>query len=119
MLSRYVESYVDFIQNLPHDDDDEVYSAFFHPTASPVATPHAFVEILAKLPDGSRLLDLGMGSGVYLEHAPVNEMIRAKKLTVDGVDISAPNVAICQRRIVKAHAALATRAKTKRSSEPR
>ena len=55
MLSRYVESYVDFIQNLPHDDDDEVYSAFFHPTASPVATPHAFVEILSKLPDGSRL----------------------------------------------------------------
>ena len=85
-----------------HDDDDEVYTAFFNPSASPVATPHAFVKILERIPKGGRVLDLGVGSGVYLEHTPVHKVIRERQLQVDGVDISAPNVAICVERIKKA-----------------
>ena len=54
------------VNMVDHDDDDEVYTAFFHPTASPVATPHAFLKILDKMPAGSTILDLGVGSGVYL-----------------------------------------------------
>jgi len=90
------------VNHMSHDDDDEVYTAFFHPTASPVATPHAFVKILDKMPVGSRVLDLGVGSGVYLEHPPVIKLIKERKLIVDGVDISAPNVDICKERIKKA-----------------
>jgi SAM-dependent methyltransferase len=90
------------VNHMSHDDDDEVYTAFFHPTASPVATPHAFVKILDKMPVGSRVLDLGVGSGVYLEHPPVIKLIKQRKLIVDGVDISAPNVDICKERIKKA-----------------
>ena len=82
-----------------HDDDDDVYTAFFDPKVNPVATPHAFVKILERMPKGSRILDLGVGSGVYLEHEPVHRVLRERKLFVDGVDISAPNVAICQERI--------------------
>ena len=48
------------VNHMGHDDDDEVYTAFFHPTASPVATPHAFVKILDKMPVGSRVLDLAI-----------------------------------------------------------
>ena len=82
-----------------HDDDDEVYTAFFDPKINPVATPHAFVKILERVPKGGRVLDLGVGSGVYLDHAPVHKVLRERKLLVDGCDISAPNVAICQERI--------------------
>ena len=88
-----------FIQD--HDDDDEMYYAFFNADASPVATPHGFAKILEDMPVGSRVLDVGIGSGTYLEHAPVQEIISRKQLRVDGVDISIPNVAICQDRIEK------------------
>jgi len=84
-----------------HDDDDEMYTAFFNPSASPVATPHAFHKILQRVPQGGRVLDLGVGSGVYLEHSLVRSLIRERKLIVDGVDISEPNVDICRERIKK------------------
>jgi SAM-dependent methyltransferase len=84
-----------------HDDDDEIYYACFKPSASPVATPHAFVKIMQRLPVGSRIMDLGVGSGTYLEHELVRDTLRSRKLRVDGVDISAPNVAICIDRIRK------------------
>jgi len=90
------------VQIKSHDDDDEMYTAFFNPSASPVATPHAFAKILQRMPKGSTVLDLGVGSGVYLEHPLVHQIIRERNLMVDGVDISAPNVAICEARIKKA-----------------
>jgi len=83
------------------DDDDEVYFACFRPSASPVATPHAFVKILERLPPGSRVLDIGVGSGTYLEHDLVRKLLKERRLHVDGVDISVPNVAICKQRIEK------------------
>lgn len=82
-----------------HDDDDEMYYAFFNADASPVATPHAFAKILERVPEGARVLDIGIGSGTYLEHPPVHKILRARNIRVDGVDISAPNVAIAQSRI--------------------
>lgn len=100
--TAFVAAWYYAVNYMGHDDDDEVYTAFFHPTASPVATPHAFVKILDRMPAGSRVLDLGVGSGVYLEHAPVIELIKERKLMVDGIDISAPNVDICKERIKKA-----------------
>jgi len=82
-----------------HDDDDEVYWACFQPTATPVATPHAFVKILERVPEGGRVLDVGIGSGTYIECDKVRDLVRKRKLTIDGVDISTPNVAICQERV--------------------
>jgi len=84
-----------------HDDDDEMYWSFFNPSASPVATPHAFVKILERVPHGGRVLDIGIGSGTYLEDERVHAVIRQRKLRVDGVDISLPNIAIAQARINK------------------
>ena len=43
------------------DDDDEMYFACFKPSASPVATPHAFLKILERMPKGTRILDVGIG----------------------------------------------------------
>lgn len=85
----------------PHDDDDQMYYAMFRAEASPVATPHGFYEILSRLPVGSRVLDVGIGSGTYLEFEKVHSLLRQRKLTVHGVDISVPNVAICRERIAK------------------
>ena len=85
--------------NRDHDDDDEVYLACFHPSVSPVATPHAFVKILERIPVGGRVLDVGVGSGTYLLHEPCAKVLRERKLMIDGVDISAPNIDICKERI--------------------
>jgi len=89
------------VHRKPHEDDDEVYTALFGAQASPVATPHGFVKILQRVPKGGRVLDIGIGSGVYLEHPPVRQLIVERELTVDGVDICDPSIVICQERIQK------------------
>ena len=89
------------VNRMSHHDDDEVYTAFFRPSASPVATPHAFAKILGRMPVGSHVLDIGIGSGVYLEHPPVQEILRSRKIKVDGVDIAEPSIVICNDRIRK------------------
>lgn len=83
------------------DDDDEMYFAMFRPEASPVATPHAFAKIIERLPRGSHILDIGVGSATYLEFDRVRSLLRERKLHVVGVDISEPNVEICKARIKK------------------
>lgn len=83
------------------DDDDEIYFAMFRPEASPVATPHAFAKIMERLPRGTKILDIGVGSATYLEHEKVRSLLKERDLHVVGVDISAPNVDICKERIKK------------------
>lgn len=90
-----------YINYGPHDDDDEVYWACFNADASPVATPHAFYKILERLPKGSKVLDVGVGSGTYLEFEPLRKLLLERDLHVDGVDISDPNIKISQQRIMK------------------
>ena len=89
------------IKRYSGDDDDEAYFALFNPASSPVATPHAFAAILQRTPRGSSLLDIGVGSATYLEHAPVRKLIKDRDLHIVGVDISVPNVAISVERIQK------------------
>lgn len=77
------------------DDDDEMYFNLFNADVSAIATPRAFAKILERIPVGSTILDIGVGSGTYLEYSEARALLKKRKLKVLGVDISAPNIAIC------------------------
>jgi SAM-dependent methyltransferase len=57
-------------------------------------------QVLERLPDGARLLDVGIGTGAAL--ARCADVVRAKNLTVVGLDIDRDYLACCQAALGRA-----------------
>lgn len=57
-------------------------------------------QVLERLPDGARLLDVGIGTGAAL--ARCADVVRAKNLTVVGLDIDRDYLAYCQAALGRA-----------------
>ena len=58
------------------------------------------MKIIQKLEDGSTLLDIGCGDGIYFTNESVIATIKRKQLRIRAIDVDAGAVKICQRRIV-------------------
>lgn len=56
-------------------------------------------EVLARLPEGARVLDVGIGTGAAM--ARCADLVRAKDLTVVGIDIDADYVERCHRELAR------------------
>lgn len=69
---------------------------------SPCSTYNSYYMILKDLKDGSTLLDIGVGDGVYFNNPKVAELITTKNLKIKCIDIDRNAVEICQERIQKA-----------------
>lgn len=63
-------------------------------------TTHWYAEVLARVPDGAHLLDVGIGTGGALAHNA--DTVRDKSLRVTGIDIDADYVERCRARIEEA-----------------
>ena len=57
-------------------------------------------QVLERLPDGARMLDVGIGTGAAL--ARCADVVRAKNLTVVGLDIDRDYLACCQAALGRA-----------------
>jgi SAM-dependent methyltransferase len=57
-------------------------------------------QVLERLPDGARMLDVGIGTGAAL--AQCADVVRAKNLTVVGLDIDRDYLAYCQAALGRA-----------------
>jgi SAM-dependent methyltransferase len=59
-----------------------------------------YQQVLARLPDGARLLDVGIGTGAAL--ARCADVVRAKELAVVGLDIDRDYLARCRAEVGRA-----------------
>ncbi|MBN9100234.1 MULTISPECIES: class I SAM-dependent methyltransferase [unclassified Pseudonocardia] len=57
-------------------------------------------EVLARLPEGARVLDVGIGTGAAMSRCA--DLVRDKDLTVVGLDIDADYVTRCHRELARA-----------------
>jgi SAM-dependent methyltransferase len=57
-------------------------------------------EVLGRLPEGARVLDVGIGTGAAMSRCA--EIVREKALTVVGLDIDADYVQRCRRELARA-----------------
>ncbi len=78
-----------------------VYRSFFG-DENPISTINGFHETIRNIPDGSSVLDVGCGDGIYYTGPDVIALIKSKKLTIHSIDIDAGAVPICQKRIAAA-----------------
>ncbi len=75
-----------------------VYNNFFGGD-NPISTINGFFETLKSIPDGSSVLDVGCGDGIYYTGDTVISLIRSKNITIHSIDIDDGAVPICQKRI--------------------
>jgi len=69
---------------------------------NPVSTPRGFFKILQLIPDGSSVLDVGCGDGLYFTKPEVIELVKAKKLNISCIDVDGGAIPICQKRVADA-----------------
>ena len=79
----------------------KIYKSFFG-GENPISTIKGFYETIKSIPDGSSVLDVGCGDGIYYTGPEVIALIKSKKLTIHSIDIDDGAVPICQKRIFAA-----------------
>ena len=89
---------MDFIDNAVSSVRSVVYKNFFG-AQNPISTINGFYESIKSVPDGSSILDVGCGDGIYYTGDKIIALIKAKNLTIHSIDIDDGAVPICQKRI--------------------
>eukprot|EP00041_Stephanoeca_diplocostata_P015087 m.285782 g.285782 ORF g.285782 m.285782 type:complete len:241 (-) comp19917_c1_seq22:566-1288(-) len=69
---------------------------------NPIATQHGYAKVLEALPKGARVLDVGVGDGIYFTNPKVVSLIKEKNFKIYGIDIDEGATKIAQRRVEKA-----------------
>jgi SAM-dependent methyltransferase len=69
--------------------------------SNPISTIHGYYKILKSLPNGSTILDVGCGSGIYFTSEKVVRMIKSKNLKIKAIDIDLQATMFCYKRIIE------------------
>ena len=91
MTNTVTPSFIDIIRS-------NMYNTLFHPN-NPISTPNGFKKIIETIENGSSILDVGCGDGLYYTDASICQLIIDKKLIINGIDIDDGAIAICNKRI--------------------
>jgi SAM-dependent methyltransferase len=78
-----------------------VATLFSYSAGLPFFAPAA-AAILNKIPEGSSILDIGCGDGIYFTNPQVMATVRRKQFTIYAIDIDAGAVEICKARVAAA-----------------
>lgn len=77
-----------------------IYNILFHPD-NPISTTKGFKKLIESVPNGSKILDVGCGDGLYYTDNTICDLIKDKNLIIKGIDIDSGAVSICNKRIAK------------------
>lgn len=82
-------------------DDNIVYEYLFNPKYNNISTTIAYKKILHNfVKPNSKILDIGVGSGMYFESNDVGNIIKTNNLLINGIDIDANAIKICKKRVI-------------------
>lgn len=76
------------------------YDLMFHQN-NPISTQWGYYEILKQLPSNISILDIGVGDGIYFTNLLVINLIKDKNIKIQGIDIDALSILVCNQRIIQ------------------
>lgn len=79
----------------------KLYDKLFGDKNLPTSTTNLYIKFLQKLPDNSRILDVGVGTGVYFENPDCISLIQHKGLKIHGIDIAEKDIILASKKVEK------------------
>ena len=75
------------------------YDLMFGAKHHAINTPNLLARFFEKQDPNQRILDVGVGTGIYFDDPRCCELIRTKNLTILGIDLAGPDIQIAAERI--------------------
>jgi len=77
----------------------KLYDAYFGDEDLPTSTTNLYKLTLNKLDNNIKILDIGVGTGIYFENKDCINIIKSKNIKIHGIDINSNDINLCKDRI--------------------
>lgn len=78
----------------------KIYAKLFGDENSPISTTNLYLKFLEKIQNNSKVLDVGVGTGIYFKNKKCIDLIRKKNISIYGIDISEDDINVAKKIIV-------------------
>lgn len=77
----------------------KLYDHLFGDVNLPISTPSLYYSFLQRMKQDTKILDIGVGTGIYFEDPRCIKLIKEKNIKIVGIDINRPDIELATRRI--------------------
>jgi len=81
----------------------KLYDHYFGDVNLPMSTPNLYYQFLQRMKHNTKILDIGMGTGIYFSDQRCVDLIRSKNIKIVGIDINEADIILASKRIQSAH----------------
>lgn len=79
----------------------KLYDFIFTNKNFPTSTANLYLKFLQKLEVNTKILDIGVGTGVYFENEDCVKIIKEKNIQIYGIDINESDIKLANKKIIK------------------
>ena len=77
----------------------------------PTSTTNLYYSFLQKMKQDTKILDIGVGTGIYFEDHRCIKLIKEKNIKIVGIDINKPDIELASQRIIESDLGMNVEAK--------
>jgi protein-L-isoaspartate O-methyltransferase len=89
----------------------KLYDHLFGDVNLPTSTTNLYYSFLQRMKQGTKILDIGVGTGIYFEDSHCTKLIKEKNIKIVGIDINKPDIELASQRIIESDLGMNVEAK--------
>ena len=78
----------------------KLYDHLFGDVNLPTSTTNLYYSFLQRMKQDTKILDIGVGTGIYFEDPRCIKLIKDKNIKIVGIDINKPDIELASQRII-------------------
>lgn len=78
----------------------KLYDHLFGDVNLPISTTNLYYSFLQRMKQDTKILDIGVGTGIYFEDPRCIKLIKDKNIKIVGIDINKPDIELASQRII-------------------
>ena len=89
----------------------KLYDHLFGDVNLPISTTNLYYSFLQRVKQDTKILDIGVGTGIYFEDPRCIKLIKEKNIKIVGIDINKPDIELASQRIIESDLGMNVEAK--------